>query len=45
MQNSRQDKPTELSYQGPLIGMRSTRPKPAAETETGKKTAGAPRAN
>jgi hypothetical protein len=38
MQNSRQEKPSELSYQGPLIGMRSTRPKPAAQTGN-KKTA------
>ena len=32
MQNSNQDpKVSELSYQGPLIGMRSTRPKPNTE--------------
>lgn len=28
MQNTSESKVSELSYQGPLIGMRSTRPKP-----------------
>ena len=35
MQNTNQNKVSDLSYQGPLIGMRSTRPKPAdANTKT-----------
>jgi hypothetical protein len=38
MQNATPDrKASELSYQGPLIGMRSTRPQPAAP-DSSKKT-------
>jgi hypothetical protein len=40
MQNSSDEsKVSELSYQGPLIGMRSTRPKPNTENPAAKKNA------
>jgi hypothetical protein len=39
MQKSKQEKVSELSYQGPLIGMRSTRPKPQPQAVIGKKAA------